>query len=331
MSSRCRKCIFLPGRTNLKNKKDILPAGPDLSCELGRVHLENPVLTASGTAGHAAELADYFDISLLGAVVTKSVAVFSTPGNKAPRLVPLTVGMLNSVGLQGDGIDSWLETDLPALKRSGAKVICSVWGKTVADFAAAAEKLVSVKDDLLAAEINVSCPNVEDAGKLFSYSPLKTGEIAAALKDFGLPFFVKLSPAASELTRVAAAALENGAEGLVLVNTMPAMAIDILERKPKLGGISGGLSGRALHTVAIKAVYDCRKAFPGAPIIGVGGISHGEDAIAMMMAGANAVEVGTATLANPKATLNVLREIGKFCLANGIEKLSDIVGAACRD
>jgi dihydroorotate dehydrogenase (NAD+) catalytic subunit len=315
----------------LKRLKKVSFDGLDLSCQMGRVHLDNPVLTAAGTSGHGAELADYFDISLLGAVVTKSVAIFSTPGNPAPRLAPLSVGMLNSVGLQGDGIKDWLDTDLPALKRAGAKIICSIWGRTVEDFAEAMKILSTAKKDILAAEVNVSCPNVEDAGKLFAYSPSKTGEIAGAVKDFDVPFFIKLSPAASDLVKVAGAALENGAQGLVLVNTMPAMAIDIYERKPKLGAVSGGLSGRALHPVALKAVYDCRKAFPDASIIGVGGIGHGKDAIAMMMAGANAVEVGTATFANPKAPINVLREIGQFCFEEGLQKLSDIVGVAFSD
>jgi len=298
----------------------------DMTCDLGGLTLKNPVLTAAGTGGHGDELSAYFDISLLGAVVAKSVAVFSAPGNKAPRLVPLSVGMLNSVGLQGTGIDAWIAEDLPSLKRSGAQVICSIWGRTVQDFAQAAEKLIDVQKDITAVEVNVSCPNVEDFDKLFSYSPEKTKEVIRAVKDCRIPCFVKLSPGGGELLNVAEAALGNGAAGLVLVNTISAMAIDIYGRKPKLGNVTGGLSGRALHPIAIKAVYDCRKAFREAAIIGVGGISTGEDAIAMIMAGANAIEVGTATFADPRAPLKVLKGMEKFCRKNGVNKVSDLVG-----
>ncbi len=300
----------------------------DMTCHLGELTLKNPVLTAAGTAGHADELSTYFDISLLGAIVTKSVAIFATPGNKAPRLVPLSVGMLNSVGLQGTGIDAWIADDLPSLKRSGAQVICSIWGRTIQDFAQAAEKLTEVQKDITAVEVNVSCPNVEDFDKLFSYSPEKTKEVILSVKDCKIPCFVKLSPGGGELLNVAEAALENGAAGIVLVNTIPAMAIDIYGRKPKLGNVTGGLSGRALHPIALKAVYDCRRAFKEAAIIGVGGIATGEEALAMIMAGADAIEVGTATFADPRAPLKVLKGMEKFCRKNSVNKVSDLVGIA---
>ena len=300
----------------------------DMTCSLGARSLANPVLTAAGTSGHADELSAYFDLSRLGGIVSKSVAIFSTPGNKAPRLIPLGVGMLNSVGLQGDGIRAWIDRDLPALKRTGAKVICSIWGRTVADFGAAAEALADLAKDIAAVEINVSCPNVEDTNRLFSHSPSKTSEVVQVVKDCAIPCFVKLSPSSAELVSVAGSALDAGAAGLVLVNTMPAMAIDIYNQKPALGAVSGGLSGRALHPIALKAVYDCRKAFQDAPIIGVGGIFSGEDAIEMIMAGANAIEVGTASFLDPQAPIKVLSSMERFCRQNKIGKVSDLIGAA---
>ncbi len=300
----------------------------DMTCSLGALSLANPVLTAAGTSGHADELSAYFDLSRLGGIVSKSVAIFSTPGNKAPRLIPLGVGMLNSVGLQGDGIRAWIDRDLPALKRTGAKVICSIWGRTVADFGAAAEALADLAKDIAAVEINVSCPNVEDTNRLFSHSPSKTSEVVQVVKDCAIPCFVKLSPSSAELVSVAGSALDAGAAGLVLVNTMPAMAIDIYNQKPALGAVSGGLSGRALHPIALKAVYDCRKAFQDAPIIGVGGIFSGEDAIEMIMAGANAIEVGTASFLDPQAPIKVLSSMERFCRQNKIGKVSDLIGAA---
>ncbi len=303
----------------------------DLTATVGSLQLPNPVMTASGTSGHADELAAYFPLSELGAVVVKSLSPEPWPGNPAPRVHATSAGMLNSVGLQGPGVKAWLDEDLPRLTAVGARVVASIWGQRVDDFARAAA-MVAGAPGVVAIEVNVSCPNIEDRRRMFAHSPAATGEVMAAVGEHcpGLPRWAKLSPTVPDIAEVAGAALAAGADGVTLVNTVLAMAIDLDRRRPVLGSGSngGGLSGPAVHPVAVRAVFDVREAHPGAGIIGVGGVTAAEDAVELMLAGANAVQVGTATFRDPWAPLKVLRGIERWCSRRGVRRVCELVGAA---
>jgi dihydroorotate dehydrogenase (NAD+) catalytic subunit len=303
----------------------------DLSVRVGSLELANPVMTASGTAGHADELAAYFPLWDLGAVVVKSLSAQTWPGNPAPRVHQTASGMLNSVGLQGPGIEAWLAEDLPRLAAAGARTVVSIWGQRVEDFARAATMLAGV-EGVSAVEVNVSCPNIEDRRRMFAHSPTATAEVVAAVGSScpGLPLWAKLSPTVADLAEVAGAAMEAGAEAVTLVNTALGMAIDIEERRPVLGSgpSGGGLSGPAIHPVAVRAVFDVRAAFPDAAIIGVGGVMTGEDAVELVMAGADAVQVGTATFRDPRAPHRVLSEMERWCARHGVRRVSELKGVA---
>ncbi len=303
----------------------------DLSVSVGSTELPNPVMTASGTAGHADELWAYFPLDELGAVVVKSLSVEPWPGNPAPRVHESGSGMLNSVGLQGPGLDRWIRDDLPRLTASGARVVASIWGQRVADFAEAGSVLSGVSG-LTALEVNVSCPNLEDRRRMFAHSAAATAEVVASVAEScpTLPLWVKLSPNVADVAEVAGSAIDAGAEALTLINTVLAMAIDVERRRPVLGsgGVGGGLSGPAVHPIAVRAVFDVHAAHPQAPIIGVGGVTCGADAVELMMAGASAVQVGTATFRDPRAPLTVLREIEGWCRTRGVRRLRDLRGAA---
>jgi dihydroorotate dehydrogenase (NAD+) catalytic subunit len=301
-----------------------------LSTAVGSLSLTNPVMTASGTSGHGAELAAFFDLADLGAVVVKSLATFAYAGNPAPRVRPATAGMLNSVGLQGPGIPAWIEDELPRLERSGATVVVSIWGRRVEEFAAAAELLKDVSSCVVAVEVNVSCPNVEDRSKMFAHSAAATAEVIAATAACGRPRWAKLSPNVSDLVEIAGAAIGAGAEALTLVNTVLGLAIDPVRRSLALGAGRGGLSGPAIRPVALRAVYDCREAFADVPIVGVGGVSSGLDAAELMLAGANAVQVGTATFENPRAARIVVDELRGWCEREGVGDVTELIGAAQR-
>ena len=292
---------------------------------VGSVGLPNPIMTASGTSGHGNELADYGDLSRLGAVVVKSVSVRPWDGNPPPRVHEVGSGMLNSVGLQGPGLEVWLARDLPALAGCGARVVVSIWGQSVDDYAGAAAMLAratgSPRGDqgasaIVAVEVNVSCPNVEDRSRMFAHSETATAQVVAAT-ECGLPRWVKLSPNVPDITAIAGAALGAGAEALTLTNTLLGLALDIDTGRPLLGGGGGGLSGEGLHPVAVRAVWDCRKAFPDAAIIGVGGVASSRDAVEFLMAGADAVQVGTATFRDPRAPWKVLRDVTRWCERKG--------------
>jgi dihydroorotate dehydrogenase (NAD+) catalytic subunit len=295
---------------------------PDLATQVGPVVLPNPILTASGTSGHGTELAEYGDLSALGAVVVKSLSVRPWAGNAAPRVHEVGTGMLNSVGLQGPGLEAWLADDLPALTASGARVVVSIWGRSVADFAEAAARLAAVASAppgsaLVAVEVNVSCPNVEDRSRMFAHSEEATEAVVAAT-ECGLPRWAKLSPNVPDITAIAGAALRGGAAGLTLTNTLLGLALDLRTARPVLGAGGGGLSGGVLHPVAVRAVWECRAAFPDAAIVGAGGVASGEDAVEFLMAGADAVQVGTATFRDPRAPWKVLRGVARWCDRRGM-------------
>lgn len=304
---------------------------PELDTAIGSVRLPNPVMTASGTVGHSTELARYLDYSTLGAVVVKSLAPFEWPGNPPPRVHPVAAGVINSVGLQGPGLPRWLAEELPGLADTGARVVVSIWGRTLDDFAAASDLLAAADrqalEAVVAVEVNVSCPNLEDRGRMFSHSASMANAALAATASCGLPRWAKLS-ATGDLVDIAAAAVEGGAAALTLVNTLLGMVIDVDSRKPLLGAGGGGVSGRAIGPVAVRAVYDVYAALPEVPIVGVGGIASGADAVEMLMAGARAVQVGTATFADPRAPARVLRELARWCASHGVSRLDELIGAA---
>jgi dihydroorotate dehydrogenase (NAD+) catalytic subunit len=296
------------------------------SARVGDVTFSSPVLTASGTAGHGEELADYGDLAELGAVVVKSLAAFPFEGNPPPRLANSGIHMVNAVGLAGPGVSAWRAQHLPALVRRHATVIASIWGRTTEEFAAAAEAMRGA--EVAALEVNASCPNLESRREIFAHSPSATAELVVAAKAARLPLWVKLSPNTPLLLEVASAALDAGADALVLVNTVLGLVIDVEARRPTLGNGGGGVSGQGILPVALRAVFECRAAFPEVPIVGVGGISRGEDAVAMLMAGANAVEVGTATFANPRAPWTIARELNAWLAAHGVHDIDEVIGAA---
>jgi len=300
----------------------------DLRTSVGSVHLPNPVLTASGTAGHGAELASYVDLATLGAVVVKSLSADPWEGNPPPRLHETPAGMLNSVGLQGPGVRAWLHDELPALVDRGARVVVSIWGRRVDDYARAAA-MVAGAPGVVAVEVNVSCPNLDDRSRMFAHSATATADAVAASGASGLPLWVKLSPNVADLTDIAGAAVSAGAEALVLVNTLLGMAIDPARRTYRLGSgpAGGGLSGPAIRPVAVRAVHDCRAAFPLVGIVGVGGVTRGVDAVEMLMAGADAVEVGTATFREPRAPAQVLAGLARWCRWHDVSRVRTLVAA----
>lgn len=310
----------------------------DLSTSVGSVQLPNPVLTASGTAGHGAELARYVDLASLGAVVVKSLSVEPWAGNPAPRVTEVDAGMLNSVGLQNPGVEAWLAEELPALVATGARVVASIWGVTVEAYEKAAAALAGAPPEVVAVEVNLSCPNLHGVARsresrraMFAHSPALTAEAVAATAACGRPRWAKLSPNVTDLTEIAGAALEAGAEALTLVNTVMGMAIDPETRRPRLGAGGGGLSGPAIRPVAVRAVYDVCSAFPEAAVVGVGGVAAGEHAVELLLAGASAVQVGTATFADPRAPARILGELERWCARHRVARVADLVGRARAD
>jgi dihydroorotate dehydrogenase (NAD+) catalytic subunit len=305
------------------------PAAVDLTCRLGPVTLPNPVVAASGTYGRGDEVARLGDPSRLGAVTAKSLSPYPWEGNPAPRVWEATAGMLNSVGLQNPGVEAWLEHDLPSLLARGARVIVSIWGRSVDDYAKAAAALAPAGPSLTALEVNVSCPNLEDRGHMFAAHPDATAAAIGAVLDQstpGLPVFAKLSPNVADLVAVAAAAVGAGAAGLTLINTVLGLAVDAETRRPRLGAGGGGLSGPAIKPVALRAVADVARALPGTPIIGTGGVRTGVDAVEMLLAGASAVGVGTATFFDPRAAEHVVAGLARWCADHGVARSADLVG-----
>ncbi|MEQ1699165.1 MAG: dihydroorotate dehydrogenase [Ilumatobacteraceae bacterium] len=287
--------------------------------QVGSLTLPAPVMTASGTAGHGAELAPYFDLSALGAVVTKSLAAYEWAGNPAPRVHPAGVGMINAVGLQGPGVAHWLAEELPPLLATGARVVASIWGRSVEDYRLAADLLDAAPAGVIAVEVNLSCPNLEGRRGIFAHDAALSAEVIAATAGCGRPRWAKLSPNTDRVVEVAAAVHEAGAEAVTLSNTLLGMVLDPATGRPALGAGGGGYSGRPVHAVAVRTIYDVRAALPELPIVGVGGVASGWDAAELLLAGANAVQVGTATFADPKAPMTVQRELLAWCAHRSLD------------
>lgn len=291
--------------------------------------LPNPILTAAGTAGFATELSGWVDLASLGAVVVKSLSPEAWAGNPAPRVHGTDAGMINAVGLQNPGVASWISDDYPRLAATGARVVASIWGFRVDDYATAAAALAEVPG-LTSVEVNVSCPNLEDRRHMFAHSCEGTTAVVSAVRKAlaSTPIWIKLSPNVTSMVDIAGAAIDAGADALVLVNTVLGMVIDTKTRRTALGNGGGGLSGPAIRPVAVRAIYDVRVAYPDVPIVGVGGVARGEHAVELLLAGANAVEVGTATFFHPGAPARVLHELRDWCEAHDVTRVADLIGCA---
>ncbi len=301
----------------------------DLSARVGSVSLASPILTASGTAGHGAELSAFVDLTKLGAVVVKSIAAFAWEGNPAPRVHQTTAGMINSVGLQGTGIADWMENELPDLEAAGATVVASIWGRSVYDYARAAELLADAPASVVAVEVNISCPNTEAGNELFAHSPEMTSQVISACHSANRPLWAKLSPNGGPvLVPVARAAATAGAEAVTVANTFFGLSVDPVTRRPRLGKGFGGVSGPAIHPLAVRAVALVHQAEPDLPIVAAGGVATVEDVVEFALVGASAVQVGTATLADPQITERLATELGRWCAKQGVASYAELVGAA---
>ena len=291
--------------------------------------LVNPVMTASGTFGYGMEYEHLFDIQKLGAIVCKGTALEPWEGNPQPRVAETADGMLNSIGLQGIGVEALIKEKAPVWAGWQVPVIVNIVGKTIENYAEVARKLDKVPG-VAGLELNISCPNVKEGGAEFGANPETAAKVTAAVKKATtLPVIVKLTPNTGEIVRIAQAVTTAGADALCLINTVKGMAIDIKTRKPLLGNTYGGLSGPAIKPVALYMVYQVFKAV-NIPIVGCGGITNANDALEFLMAGATAVEVGSASFLNPRAPMDVLEGIGKYLQENKIEDIRELIGAAHR-
>ena len=304
----------------------------DYSTKLGS-DFRNPIFTASGCAGSGKELSQFFDLRELGAIVTKSIMVKPRSGRATPRMAETPSGMLNSIGLQGPGIDLFLEHDIPWLVEKNIDLIVSIAGETVDDYAVLARKLRTVPG-IKALEVNISCPNVENRGQVFACSPVTaSAAIEAVRRNSGgeLPIIAKLTPDVTSIVEIAEAVVEAGAEGVALINTVLGMVMDVDSMRPRLAGKTGGLSGPAIRPIAVRAIYQVREALPEISIIGMGGVSSGKDALELVLAGANAISVGTASFGNPKAVIKVKSELEQLLIDRNFTSFKDAVGYAHRN
>jgi dihydroorotate dehydrogenase (NAD+) catalytic subunit len=303
------------------------------AADLAGAKLPNPILTASGCAGSGKELSQFFPLSEIGAVVTKSIMIKPRSGRATPRMAETPSGMLNSIGLQGPGVDYFLENDIPWLAAHGARTIVSIAGETVEDYAVLARRMRNLPG-VVGLEVNISCPNVENRGMVFSCHPESArAAIEAVRRNIGgdLPIIAKLSPDVTDIVGIAREVSNAGADGVALINTLLGMVIDTNLMLPKLAQKTGGLSGPAIRPVAVRAVYQVRAALPTLPILGMGGITNGRDAFEFILAGASAVSIGTATFGNPTAVIKVRNELSAILQERGFESLTDAIGFAHRE
>ena len=298
---------------------------PDLSVEIAGLKLKNPVLAASGTFGYGTEYGPLARAADFGAVITKTVTLAPRPGNRPPRICETASGMLNSIGLANVGIEQFLSHKLPALKKTGATVIVNIAGNTVEEYVMLARR-VNQHPGVAALELNISCPNVKQGGIAFGTDPKAAADLTRAVRRaWPKPLIVKLSPNVSDITPIARAAELAGADALSLINTLYGMAIDIERQRPVLGNVTGGLSGPAIKPVAL---YHVHKAYQAVkiPLIGLGGISNGHDAVEFMLAGAAAVQIGTANFCDPSSADRTVRGLSDYCIKHGIGKVSQLTG-----
>ena len=304
----------------------------DFSTTIGNTWFPAPTFTASGCASSGRELAQFFPLREMGGVVTKSVMSKERTGRSTPRMAETPSGMLNSIGLQGPGIDAFIAKDIPYLIEQKARIIVSIAGETIEEYSTLARKLRSVSG-ISAIEVNISCPNVENRGLVFACDPDASRRVIDGVrKTIGgdLPIIAKLSPDVTDLPSIARGVVDAGADGLALINTVLGMVINIDSMRPHLGGKTGGLSGPAIKPVAVRAIYQVHAALPKVPILGMGGVASGRDAFELILAGASAISVGTATFGNPMAVMKIKEELKTELIEHGFDSLREAVGYAHR-
>ena len=304
----------------------------DLSTTFSNAWFPSPLFTASGCASSGKELAQFIDLREIGAVVTKSVMSKARHGRPTPRMAETPSGMVNSIGLQGPGIDAFLAEDLPWLVSQKARVIVSIAGETIEEYATLARKVRSAPG-ISALEVNISCPNVENRGLVFACDPEASRRVIDGVrKTLGgeLPIIAKLSPDVTDLVSIAKGVVDAGADGLALINTVLSMVINLDTMRPHLGGKTGGLSGPAIRPIAVRAIYQVHEALPNVPILGMGGVSTGRDALELILAGAKGVSVGTASFADPAASITIQNELKELLAARGFTSVAQAVGFAHR-
>ena len=304
----------------------------DFSTKIGSKRFSNTIFTASGCASSGSELAQFLPLNEIGAIVTKSIMTKPRTGRATPRMAETPSGMLNSIGLQGPGIDTFLEVDIPWLVSQQAKIIVSIAGETVDEYGVLARRLRAV-NGISAVEVNISCPNVENRGQVFAcHADTAAAVIEAVRRNIGgeLPIVAKLSPDVTDIVEIARSVINAGVDGLALINTLLGMVIDTNTMKPKLAGKTGGLSGPAIRPVAVRAIYQVHQAFPNTPIVGMGGVASGRDAFELILAGASAVSVGTATFGDPTAVIKIKNQLSELLTQRNFDNFRDAIGFAHR-
>lgn len=298
---------------------------PDLSVDVGGIKLQNPVMTASGTFGYGQEFDSLLDLNRLGAIVVKGLHLKPAIGNPPPRIVETACGLLNAIGLENVGVDVFLKEKLPFLNHLSTPVIANIYGRTIEEYAEITACLGGV-DGVSGIEVNISCPNIKEGGLAFGTSTATAGKVVRAVrKQTEKPVIVKLSPNVTDVTEIAKSVESNGADAISLINTITGMAIDIETRRPRLGNITGGLSGPAIKPVALRMVWQTVQRV-GIPVVGIGGISTAADALEFLIAGAVAVQVGTANFVNPRATIDVIDGIEAFLTKKQISSIHHLIG-----
>jgi dihydroorotate dehydrogenase (NAD+) catalytic subunit len=299
--------------------------GPDLSVEFAGLRLKNPVMPASGTFGYGEEYSPYMDLNRLGAIVTKGLSLRPKAGNPTPRIAETNGGMLNAIGLQNVGMDAFVEQKLPFLKELQTPVIVNFFGNSLEEYGQAAQRLAQI-DEIAAVELNISCPNVKQGGIVFGTDPGAAAEVVGLVRrHINKPLIVKLTPNVTDITVIARAVEEAGADAISCINTLTGLAVDIRRRRPRLANGTGGLSGPALRPLAVRMVYQVVQAV-NLPVIGVGGIMSAEDALEFLIAGAHAVQVGTANFVDPAAMIKIVDGLQQFCLDEGVASIRELIG-----
>lgn len=298
---------------------------PNMSVEIAGIKLRNPVMTASGTFGYGREFADYMDLESIGAIITKGLSMKPKAGNNTPRIVETPGGMLNAIGLQNVGIDAFISTKLPFLRTVGTPVIVNLYGNSLEEYGELAARIDGIAE-VAGVEVNISCPNVKQGGIVFGTDPGAAFQVVELVrKSTTKPLIVKLSPNVTDIVSMAKACVDAGAESLSLINTLTGMAIDINKRRPVLANITGGLSGPAIKPVALRMVWQVSRAVK-VPLIGIGGVMNATDAIEFIMAGASAVQVGTANFLNPAAAQEIAEGMENWLVDNGVADIKELVG-----
>ncbi len=299
---------------------------PNLTVEIGSILLKNPVMTASGTFGYGQEFADYLDLNCLGGIITKGLSLKPRAGNPTPRIVETCGGMLNAIGLQNVGIDEFIEKKVPYYRTIDTRVIANFFGTTVEEYAELAGRLDAIPE-VAGMEVNISCPNVKQGGIVFGTDPAAAAAVVTAVRERTTkPVIVKLSPNVTDIVAMALACQEAGADALSVINTITAMAIDLKTRRPVLANITGGLSGPAIKPIALRMVWQVSRAVK-IPVIGIGGIMTATDALEFLLAGATAVQVGTASFLDPGTAGRIVQEMEEYLVSEGISDVRELIGA----